>query len=212
MRSLLRRLDGIVFPGGPDVDSAVYGARPHPRTCSDPDLDRHELPIVRWAVARSIPVLGICRGQQLINVALGGTLLQDVPQHRRRFWRTVYTHALHVQPASRFAEILGATNLHVNSLHHQAVANLGLGLRAVAWAPDGTIEALESAHHPWLFTVQFHPEELVPGHKPSQRLFSAFVAACRTSTRPVYQFSTTATSRLNPHYPAGWGISAHARA
>ncbi len=163
-----------------DVDPAEYGEAPHPKTETNADLDRHELAVARWAVRSDMPTLGICRGQQLLNVALGGSLIQHVDDHRQPGDRTALTQSLTVSPDSRLAEIFGATRVDVNTMHHQAVKGLGRGLKAVAWATsDGTIEGVESSEHPWLVMVQYHPEELVGYHAPSQRLFTAFVEACR---------------------------------
>jgi putative glutamine amidotransferase len=179
LAAILERLDGIVFPGGPDVDPAVYGQPRHRKTEVNAGLDAIELPAARWAVHSDVPVLGICRGQQLINVALGGSLAQHIEQHVQLASRHKLSHPVRVQSDSRLANVLGTSQLEVNSFHHQAVDRLGVGLRALAWSPDGVIEALESTEHPWLVCVQFHPEDLVDAHAPSQRLFDAFVAACR---------------------------------
>jgi len=178
--ALLQRLDGIVLPGGADVDPAEYGQAPHPKTETNPDLDRLELAVARWAIGSDLPTLGICRGQQLLNVALGGALIQHLDDHRQPGDRTALTQTLTVSPGSRLAEVFGATEIEVNTMHHQAVDTLGRGLKAVAWATsDGAIEGVESDAHPWLVMVQFHPEELVGFHQPSQLLFGAFVEACR---------------------------------
>lgn len=187
LRQLFSLLDGVVFPGGLDVDPAAYGEQPHPSVEVDPIDDRLELRLAEWAVSSDLPTLGICRGQQLLNVALGGSLVQDLaaagvphPQSRER---AQLAHPVHVEPGSALAGILGATAFEVNSFHHQAVRELGRGLRAVAWSPDGTIEGLESVEHPWLFAVQFHPEDLVGFHPPSQRLFRALVEAAQARAR-----------------------------
>src|SRR5712691_6263050 len=177
--ALLERLDGVVFPGGADVDPAEYGEAPHPKTESNPDLDQLELAVARWAVRSDLPTLGICRGQQVLNVALGGSLIQHLDDHRQPGDRTALTQTLTVTPGSRLAEVFGATRIEVNTMHHQAVKEVARGLTAVAWSEDGTIEGIESHDHPWLLMVQFHPEELVDFHPPSQRLFNAFVEACR---------------------------------
>jgi gamma-glutamyl-gamma-aminobutyrate hydrolase PuuD len=179
LRAILNQLDGIVFPGGPDIHPDIYGANRHPKTHTNRALDRLELAAASWAVNADIPVLGICRGQQLINVVLGGSLTQHLPRHRGSFRRRTFSHPLEIEHGSRLARVLETTETEVNSFHHQAVNRLGAGLMAVGWAPDGTVEALESSHHPWLVTVQFHPEELISTHLPSQRLFAAFIAACR---------------------------------
>src|SRR5712691_6420820 len=185
--ALLERLDGVVFPGGADVDPAEYGETPHPKTETNPELDQLELAVARWAIDSDLPTLGICRGQQLLNVALGGSLIQHLDDHRQPGDRTALTQPLRVEPGSRLARIFGSTRLEANTMHHQAVRALGRGLKAVAWAEDGIVEGVESDEHPWLLMVQFHPEELVGFHEPSQRLFSEFVTACQArafSRRP----------------------------
>ena len=166
---LLRRLDALVFPGGLDVDPAEYGEEPQPLTEVNPQLDQLELSVARWAASSDVPVLGICRGQQLLNVALGGSLVQHMENHRQSGDRSTPFHGMSVEPGSRLAGLLGATEIQVNSHHHQAVRVLGDGLRAVAWAPDGTIEGVESTRHSWLVAVQFHPEDMVGSHRPSRR-------------------------------------------
>ncbi len=178
LAELLERLDGIVFPGGADVDPAAYGEAPHPKTETNVDLDQLEFATARWALASETPILGICRGQQMLNVALGGSLIQHVDDHRQPGDRTALTQSLTVAPDSRMREVFGADRLVVNTMHHQAVGRLGSGLKAVAWSDDGTVEAVESEDHPWLLMVQFHPEELVDFHAPSLRLMTAFVEAC----------------------------------
>jgi putative glutamine amidotransferase len=180
LAAVLERLDGVVFPGGADVDPAHYGEARQPRTEVDPDLDRLELATARWTIDNEVPTLGICRGQQLLNVALGGSLIQHLDDHRQPGDRTALTQPLNISPGSRLAHVFGATDIVANTMHHQAVRHVAPGLKAVAWAADGTIEGLEGERHPWLLTVQFHPEELFEFHAPSQRLFRAFVDACRT--------------------------------
>jgi putative glutamine amidotransferase len=179
LEALLERLDGIVFPGGADVDPAEYGEVRQPKTEVVSGLDRLELAVAHWAIHSDVPTLGICRGQQVLNVALGGSLIQQLDGHRQPGDRTELTQKLTVTPGSRLADAFGATHIEVNTMHHQAVKVVAHGLTAVAWSEDGTIEGLESHDHPWLLMVQFHPEELVDFHAPSQRLFSAFIEACR---------------------------------
>jgi putative glutamine amidotransferase len=181
--ALLERLDGIVFPGGADVNPAEYGEARQPKTEVVAELDRLELGAARWAIHSGVPTLGICRGQQLLNVAMGGSLIQHLDAHRQPGDRTALTQTLRITPGSRLADVFGSTEIEVNTMHHQAVKEVAPGLEAVAWADDGTIEGLESHDHPWLLMVQYHPEELVGFHAPSQRLFSAFVEACRARMR-----------------------------
>jgi gamma-glutamyl-gamma-aminobutyrate hydrolase PuuD len=177
--AVLARLDGLLLPGGADLHPATYGEPINGARSPNPELDRLELAAARWAIERDLPTLGICRGQQVINVALGGSLIQHLDGHAPTGPRDQRHHPFRVAPASRLAGVLGSTELEVNSHHHQAVKALGEGLVAVAWAPDGTIEGLERPAARWLLAVQFHPEDLVGEHEASQRLFAAFVSACR---------------------------------
>jgi putative glutamine amidotransferase len=183
LTEILERLDGVVFPGGADVDPSAYGEIVQPRTEVNAGLDDLELPAARWAVRSEVPVLGICRGQQLINVAMGGSLVQHLDGHVQRASRHELSHRLRVESGSRLADALGATDIEVNSFHHQVVARLGDGLREVAWSPDGVVEGLESPDHRWLVCVQYHPEDLLEKHLPSQRLLESFVSACRERLR-----------------------------
>ncbi|HEU4703754.1 MAG TPA: gamma-glutamyl-gamma-aminobutyrate hydrolase family protein [Conexibacter sp.] len=183
---LLDAVDGLLLSGGPDVDPVAYGQSPH--RClgpTEPPLDAFELALAQAADRRGTPLLAICRGMQLLNVARGGTLIQHLPdvvgrdvEHRQREPGDALTHAVEVDPASRLAEVLGWTAEDVNSFHHQAIDALGRGLRVSARAPDGTIEAVEDLDRPFLLAVQWHAEYLVrwAQHAP---LFDAFVAACR---------------------------------
>jgi putative glutamine amidotransferase len=184
---LLDRLSGLCLSGGPDLDPTGYGAPPHPHLGpTEPQLDRFELALARRADARGLPVLGICRGAQALNVARGGTLhqhLADVTdgtiEHRQTLPGRVPTHPVRIAPGSRLAGIMGVTEAEVNSFHHQAAQRLGTGLRAVAWAPDGVVEGLESVREPFLLGVQWHAETLV--ERPEQhRVFEALVAAARS--------------------------------
>ena len=193
MDRLLPLLDGVLLPGGLDVEPARYAEAAHPTVRVDTVLDDLDLRVAAWALDRGVPTLGICRGQQLLNVALGGSLIQDLPseglihpQAPRLGPRGGLAHPIELAPGSRLAEILGVTSLEVNSRHHQAVRRLGRGLRAVAWAPDGVVEGVESVDHPWLLAVQFHPEDLLGFHEPSRRLLDAFVAACARTRAAVH--------------------------
>jgi putative glutamine amidotransferase len=172
------RLDGICLSGGPDLDPGAYGAADrHPEVGpTEPDLDSFELELGRAADQRGLPVLGICRGAQALNVARGGTLHQHLPGHRQTEPATATTHSVHVEPGTQLAALLGTDVLRVNSFHHQAVERLGAGLRAVAHAADGTIEGIEAAGPRFVVGVQWHVEGLVaqPRHRV---LFEALVAA-----------------------------------
>src|SRR3954447_1995392 len=181
---LLDRLGGLMISGGPDVHPAAYGEEPHPSLGpTEPDLDAFELELLRRADARGMPILGICRGEQLLNIARGGTLVQDLPEmvggeveHRQELPGRVPTHPIVVVSDSRLEGVLGRENHEVNSFHHHAVRELGRGLRAVAWSPDGIIEAIEAPNRDFVVGVQWHAESLAE-REDQAGLFAAFVAA-----------------------------------
>jgi putative glutamine amidotransferase len=176
--ALLERLDGICLSGGPDLDPDAYGAleRHAELGPTEPSLDTFELELARAADERAIPILGICRGAQTLNVARGGTLHQHVPGHRQTEPATATTHTVHVEEGTQLASLVGTRPLRVNSFHHQAVDTLGRGLRAVARAADGTVEAIEAPGPGFVLGVQWHAEGLlaVPRHRV---LFEALVVA-----------------------------------
>lgn len=182
---VVERIDGLVLTGGGDIEAHRYGMENHPTMRRmDFDRDEFEIALVREARARSLPVLAICRGLQVVNVALGGTLIQDIPSEVGSMDHTVIGHAVYdghqpvrLADGCRVAEAVGTTELLVNSIHHQAVRDLAPGLRDVAWALDGVIEAVEPEDDDWpLFAVQWHPEYLDQGEdKASRQLFEAFV-------------------------------------
>ena len=177
MSTLLARLDGICLSGGPDLDPAGYGARAHEQLGpTEPSLDRFELELARAADAAGLPLLGVCRGAQALNVARGGTLHQHVEGHRQTELATQPVHGVRIAPRSRASRVLRTRATQVNSFHHQAVDELGAGLVASAWAPDGTVEAIEDRKHPFLLGVQWHAETLVQ-HPGQLALFQALVAA-----------------------------------
>jgi putative glutamine amidotransferase len=185
LRGIFERLDGLLLSGGSDIDPACYGAAPTPLLQDvEPVRDRTELALARWALADYKPVLGICRGLQVLNVAGGGTLYQDISEYpgaRRHTYYPDYpfdllAHPIQIAPSSRLAHIVGGTTLKVNSLHHQACQTVAPTLQAVAQAPDGLIEALEAPGHPFALGVQWHPEVLL-GLTETRALFRAVVAA-----------------------------------
>lgn len=190
--ALLDRMDGLVLTGGEDVESRLYGAPPHPKAeAPNPQRDRWEIALARAARDRQMPTLAICRGVQLANVAFGGSLIQDIAgeragalPHAHDDVRATRVHAVTVEAGSRLAGALNATRLTVNSLHHQALDRVGGGLRVVARADDGIIEAAEWAGDDWwMVGVQWHPEELDDGPEPWDRaLFAAFAAAVSASS------------------------------
>ncbi len=190
LRDLAGELSGLLLTGGGDVDPALFGEVPH-ATLYDvaPARDTLETSVLHRALERGRPVLAVCRGVQVLNVALGGSLHQDVGTepgtqlpHSQKEPRDQPTHKVKVTPGSRLAETLGTDELEVNSMHHQAINRLGRGLVAVAWAPDQVVEGAELADRArFVLGVQWHPEELVGHSEPARRLFAALVAAARKS-------------------------------
>jgi putative glutamine amidotransferase len=188
LESIFSRLDGVLFSGGGDVETSRYHGIDHPRVYGvDPERDRVEIYLVEQAARRGLPFLGICRGIQVINVALGGTLYTHIhdqhPDALRHDWypnipRDHLAHPVKVQESSSLYRILGKTTVETNSLHHQAIHQSAPRLTAVAWAPDGIIEAVELSDHPFGLGVQWHPENL-QAYPEMRALFQALVAASR---------------------------------
>jgi putative glutamine amidotransferase len=180
---LLDRIDALVLAGGSDVDPATYGAPRHPETSGTrPERDRFEVSLARAALERQMPVLGICRGMQVLNVARGGTLHQHLPdlggeiEHRQQLAGPRTTHEVELSSTSRLARLLGLETLAVNSFHHQAIDALGGELHVVGRAADGVIEAVETSGPGFVVGVQWHAEGLV--ERPEQlTLFEALVRA-----------------------------------
>lgn len=186
--AILASVAGLVLTGGEDIHPAEYGAEPHALLGeTNRRRDRWEMALLRAARARRLPTLAICRGLQLLNVALGGTLVQDIPSQWPRALehetgaRGARAHPVAVVPGSRTAAALGATELAVNSMHHQAIDQLAHGLVVTARSPDDLIEAAEMEGDDWwALGVQWHPEELTATPEAWDRgLFSAFSARCR---------------------------------
>jgi putative glutamine amidotransferase len=177
-------LDGLIFSGGGDLDPQLYGGDHHSSIyLVDPDRDAFELTLAKVALTATIPVLGICRGMQVLSVASGADLITHVPDvygdtiaHRLDHPRRPIAHAVQITPNSRLANMLGQINIAVVSWHHQAIKTIPPGWAIVAQAQDGLPEALEFTSHPWMFGVQWHPE-LSPDEPVHQRLFQALIKA-----------------------------------
>jgi putative glutamine amidotransferase len=187
LRGIFERLDGLFLPGGEDIDPANYGAERHELLgATDKERDRTELLLTRWAVELGMPVLGVCRGAQMINVACGGTLYQDILSERPdlakhdyfppSFERFRISHRIDIEADSLLAHVMGQVH-EVNSMHHQGIDRLGYGLRVVAYADDGLPEAVEAPALPYVVGVQWHPEELAKTDQMSANLFYDFVRA-----------------------------------
>jgi putative glutamine amidotransferase len=176
----LPQLDGLLLPGGWDVDPSFYGEdRDTQVQETDPELDATELRLFQQAREREIPVLGICRGQQLINVAMGGSLVQHIEDHdARAIGRKHLAHAVAVDPSSELGRATGNEAIRVNSLHHQAVDKLASGLHPTARGEDGTVEGVETDDG-LVVAVQCHPEELTAEFPWARSLFERFVARAR---------------------------------
>jgi putative glutamine amidotransferase len=187
-KRLAAGLDGLLLTGGGDIDPALFGEAPHP-TLYDvaPIRDTFEANAARWALEHRLPLLCICRGVQVLNVALGGSLYQDVGTdpgttlpHSQKEPRDQPTHKVRIAPGSRLAEVVAADEVEVNSMHHQALKSLGRGLAAVAWAPDQLVEGVEMPEQPgFVLGVQWHPEELIGHSEAARRLFAALVTHAR---------------------------------
>jgi putative glutamine amidotransferase len=186
LRTIYERLDAIVFPGGADVEPREYGEEPVDNlNVVESERDKVELRLARWAFDDDLPTLGICRGQQLLNVALGGTLYQDLQrqgvtavEHSDADGRarSKMIHRVRLDPDSRLAQLIDETDVAVNSLHHQAVKKVAPALRVSGQSEDGVIEAVEAPDRRFLLAVQWHPEEFA--EEPwVRRLFTGFVVA-----------------------------------
>jgi putative glutamine amidotransferase len=189
LRAAYERLDGLLLPGGGDIDPVHYGESRHEK-CNEPSAERDatELALARWAIEGGKPLLGICRGVQVLNVALGGSLFQDIQAQiadaERHDWYPNYprdrlSHTVSVSPDVRLARITGTTTLPVNSLHHQSVKDVAPSLIVTGRSPDEIIEAVEAPDHPFAVAVQWHPEELVGNDDRAQWLFDALVEASK---------------------------------
>jgi len=189
LRLIYDRTDAILLPGGPDVDPAQYGEARH-FTVTDKRIDSArdalELTVARWQIDEDRPTFGICRGHQILNVALGGTLVQDIPDELKSTLthdlpdgepRSTRLHPIEITPNTRLAAILGTTHVAVNSLHHQSVQRAAPGVLVTATAPDGVIEAMEVPGKRFMLSVQWHPEDLFDSDDAMMRLFQSFVDA-----------------------------------
>ncbi len=191
---ILKRVHGVLLTGGGDVDPTRFGEARHPTTSEvSTARDALEIDLTRWALDKHVPLLAVCRGLQVLNVALGGSLYQDIPSepgspldHSQSGLqgraRNIPTHQVKVRDGSRLAGILGALEVDVNSFHHQAIKRLGQGLADVAWAPDSIVEGVElAADGQFVVGVQWHPEELVGNDRAAFNLFAALVNTARAT-------------------------------
>jgi putative glutamine amidotransferase len=188
LNSLLEYFDGFLLSGGADVDPAIFGGEAHEKVYGvNQQRDAFEIALVKALLTHQRPLLTICRGTQVLNVALGGTLFTDiggqVPKARKHDWFPRYprdriAHHVRLETGSRLQEILGGDEIATNSLHHQSIKEVGKGLKINAFAPDGIVEGIELREHAFMIGVQWHPEWLQTDMR-TMRLFEAFVDACR---------------------------------
>lgn len=189
IRAIYDRLDGVFLAGGVDMDPESYG-EDRDELCGRTDLsrDRVELQLAAWALEEGKPVFGVCRGMQVINVAAGGTLVQDCTAHypgaikhdyfpNAGYQRDYLAHGVVLDDSSRLRAVYGEREIQVNSMHHQGILRLGIGLRPSASAPDGLVEALEGSGEGFTVGVQWHPEMLIEKDQGTRRLFEAFIDA-----------------------------------
>ncbi|HYF53230.1 MAG TPA: gamma-glutamyl-gamma-aminobutyrate hydrolase family protein [Salinarimonas sp.] len=193
-------LDGLIIGGGDDIGAELYGGTVLPDVRVDPDRDALELRVLREALPQGVPVLGICRGAQMINVSLGGSLHTDIhavyveaPRMRTVLARKMVA----IEPGSRLDRILRCNPCRVNALHHQSVDRLGRGLRVVARDESGIVQAIETMEDRFLLGVQWHPELLVT-RQPHQRLFAALVEAARGPRSAVIQEAMAQPAQAAP--------------
>jgi putative glutamine amidotransferase len=190
MTGIFEKLDGVFLTGGVDVDPSRYGEAKHPKCgTTDHDRDAIEMMLLAFAMERKLPVLAVCRGIQILNVACGGTLYQDLtamlPAAMKHDYfptleqpsRAYLAHDITVKSGSLLSDALGEAVVPVNSMHHQAIKDLAPTLWPTAFAPDGIIEAVESTSNQYVVAVQWHPEELAETHPGMKRLFTSFAAA-----------------------------------
>jgi putative glutamine amidotransferase len=190
VQQLVEMLDGIVITGGGDIDPTIFGEEPHPQLGTiSPGRDSFEMALIQAFLKKNKPILGICRGMQILNLTIGGDMFQDIYsqseqpllQHSQKANRTHRAHYVEAQEGSLMAKLAGQSKFMVNTFHHQAVRNVPEPLMISGVASDGVIEAIESVEHRFVLGVQWHPEALaVAGEEMNKRIFAEFVKNCRT--------------------------------
>lgn len=187
LRVMYGKIDGLLLAGGVDIDPSYFGEAPHPKLGKvDAQRDWMELLVTPWALSEGMPILGICRGIQVLSVAAGGNIWQDIAAQKSGAMEHLYAttsankiaHKVSIVPGSRLSDMFPSGELSVNSFHHQAVKDVGGGLTVTAVAPDGIIEAVEKQGKSWVIGVQWHPEWLLDDNPAMRRLFKEFVRFC----------------------------------
>lgn len=187
IKELVKYFDGLLLSGGLDPDPVIFGEEPLPEQGEiGPERDRLEIILVKEALSKGVPLLGICRGMQILNLAAGGSIYQDINTQRKKVLKHMQeapryypTHQVSVMPESRLAGILKEISCRVNSFHHQAVNRVASGFAAAAYAPDGVIEAMESLGETFVLGVQWHPETMRTRDKKMSKIFKHFISASR---------------------------------
>lgn len=186
--SILGLIDGILLIGGDDVDPSFYGEIPHIKLGDiNPYRDEFEMELTRCAVDMGMPVLGICRGAQIMNVAMGGSLYQDIEsqlentpiKHRQKAPHWYGTHHVILDRESNLYDIVGQEDVKVNSFHHQSVKDIAPGFSAIGHAADGVIEAIELVDHPFVIGLQWHPERMIDRYDHAQLIFEKFIKSAK---------------------------------
>lgn len=189
LQDLVNLLDGFLFTGGPDIHPFLFGEETH-SDCSNVSTKRDslELMLLPMVMEQKKPILAVCRGIQLVNIGLGGTIYQDIPSqypkdfpiaHKQPFYYTIPSHTVTITPQTKLAEICRQPSIKVNSMHHQAVKDVAPGCIVSGVGPDGLIEAIEMPEYPFFIGVQWHPEYLCEQDQAAANLFSQFIKACR---------------------------------
>ncbi|MBA4493279.1 gamma-glutamyl-gamma-aminobutyrate hydrolase family protein [Paenactinomyces guangxiensis] len=186
IEGMAAKCDGLMLTGGGDIDPTLFGEEPIPGLGEIvPERDQMEIELVRYFIARKKPILGICRGCQILNIALEGDMFQDLTsqkspllQHAQRAPRSHASHTIQIKEGSLLSQIVNHTAAKVNSYHHQAVREPAPSLVASAWSSDGVIEAIEGKSHPFVLGVQWHPECMTSTQTEAAKIFQAFVDAC----------------------------------
>lgn len=219
LENIISHIDGLILSGGGDIHSSLFGEELHPSVTNiDFNHDRYELLLTHLATERQMPVLGICRGHQMLNVAFGGTLIQDIPSqfpgstiiHNQEESREVATHQVRINPDSRLYRTVKRNSLPVNSFHHQAVKTVAPGFRAVAFSEDGLVEAIESDEGKTILGVQWHPETMaVAGNTAMTDIFRYFVreAALYAKAKEIHKEIITLDSHTDTPMYFKYGIN-----
>lgn len=202
MDEIVQHLDGLLLSGGVDIDPTFFGEEPIPNLGEImPERDALEISLIKKALAANLPILAICRGVQILNIAAGGNMYQDLYsqkigllQHSQRAPETHLSHFVHLQEGTLLQTISNCTQFKVNSFHHQAVKDPAPGFIFSASSSDGVVEAIESGHHFFVLGVQWHPEHLTSFDEPSKRIFNSFIHASTCKDRQAETYLKILTS------------------